>query len=51
MKFKTYSSMEYRQNKAIRRNRTERKKLQTERNSYEEEIQESFFQTRKKETR
>lgn len=47
-KFPTYSSMEYRANKAIRRNRTNSTKLETERTNYEESNQESFFSMRKK---
>ena len=46
-KFKTYRSMEYRERKDVRRNRTDNRKLQTERMSYEETAQESFFTGKK----
>lgn len=50
-KFKTYRSMEYTERKDVRRNRTDNRKLQTERVSYEEAAQESFLSFGKKVTR
>ena len=51
MKFKTYSSEENRIRKAIRKERTNNRNLQTERGGYETNNQESFFSSKKKAAR